>query len=457
MALRRNLQLALFVLPACAMTALAADFGLDPSFGDNGIVRVGDENTEASGLLVVQPNGHITTCTVDHDPSGHTTAALYRFDRDGAPDATFGGGHITLPSNDRNAQCRALAMQGDGRVIAATTGVSPTTHDIETQVFRVDDDGTTDASFGDSGVAHVDIQIDAAEFVQTMLVQNDDILICAPLVFSVAVERLDANGAHDSTFGIGGRQAIPLAQFGSSVVINGCGMTVDAGGRVIVSGSVAASVLNTVNMSATARVLADGTTDTSFGTGGISTFGVPDHSTQVFPILPDASGRFIEFGFAATGTGIVFSNEALAVARLDNDGTPDASFGSGGITVLRIHDDDLFDAAYYGVIEADDELLVIGSAQHADGSAHGVFLQLDASGQPDPDFGDGGVVELSLTSDPLGFTGIGAVAGQGSALVFSANVLEPTGVFYHPYFVRVAGAASSAPPPIRGHSHHRRI
>jgi uncharacterized delta-60 repeat protein len=458
MAMWRNLQLALVVPASCAVTAVAAaDFGLDTSFGDNGIVRVGDEHTDSAGLLLVQPNGRITTCAVDHDSSGHTTATLYRFDVDGAPDAAFGaGGHITLPSNDRNAQCRALTMQADGRVVVATTGISPVTHDIETQVFRVDDDGTPDASFGESGVAHVDIQIDAAEFVVTMLVHDDDILVCAPLGFSVAVERLDANGAHDSTFGVGGRQAIPLAQFGSSEVINGCGMAIDASGRVVVSGSLAAETVNVANLSATARVLVDGTPDTSFGANSISTFGVPDHSTQVFPILPDSAGRLIEFGFVATGAGIAFSNEALAVARLGSDGTPDASFGSGGISVLRIHATDLFDVARYGVIESDGKLLVIGSAQHADGSAHGVFLQLDADGQPDPNFGVGGVVELSLTSDGLGFTGISAVARQGAGLVFSANVLEPADAYFHQYLVRAASDSVSAPPAARGHSHHRR-
>lgn len=459
MAMRRNLQRALFVLASCAVTAVAAaDFGLDTSFGDNGIVRVGDERTESAGLLLVQPNGRITTCAVDHDPSGHTTATLYRFDVDGAPDAAFGaGGHITLPSNDRNAQCRALAMQGDGRVIVATTGISPVTHDIETQVFRVDDDGTLDASFGESGVAHVDIQIDAAEFVEVMLVHDDDILICAPLGFSVAVERLDANGVHDSAFGVGGRQAIPLAHFHISGVINGCGMAVDASGRVVVSGSLAfVDTVNVANASATARVLVDGTPDTSFGTSGISTFGVRDHSTQVFSILPDSSGRLIEFGFVATGAGVAFSNEALAVARLDSDGTPDASFGSSGISVLRIHDADIFDAARYGVIEPDGKLLVIGSAQHADGSGHGVFLQLDADGQPDPNFGVGGVVEFSLTSNGLGFTGISAVARQGAGLVFSANVMEPTDAYFHQYIVRATGDSASEPPAARRHSHHRR-
>jgi uncharacterized delta-60 repeat protein len=239
-------------------------------------------------------------------------------------------------------------------------------------------------------------------------------------------------------------------------VIDGCGMAVDASGRVIVGGSLAAETVNGANASATARVLVDGTPDPSFGTNGISIFGVPDHSTQIFPILPDSAGRLVEFGFVATGAGIAFSQQAFAVARLDGDGMPDASFGSGGISVLRIHDADIFDAASYGVIEPDGKLLVIGSAQHADGSARGVFLQLDASGQPDPGFGVGGVVELSLTSNGLGFTGISAVARQGARLVFSANVLQAADAYFHQYVVRAAYDSASAPPAARGHSHHRR-
>ena len=112
-------------------------------------------------------------------------------------------------------------------------------------------------------------------------------------------------------------------------------------------------------------------------------------------------------------------------------------------------------ARYSGVIESDGNLLVIGSAQHADASVHGVFLQLDASGQPDPGFGVDGGVELSLTSDGLGYTGISAVARQGADLVFSANVLEPADAYFHQYLVRAAGDSASAPPPARGHSHHR--
>ncbi len=96
-----------------------------------------------------------------------------------------------------------------------------------------------------------------------------------------------------------------------------------------------------------------------------------------------------------------------------------------------------------------------GSAQHADGYAYGVLLRLDANGQLDPDFGVDGVVELSLTADPLGYTGMAAVAAQGTKRLFAANAMTASDTFLHPYLLRSGSGAASVPPQTRGHSQHQ--
>ena len=108
------------------------------------------------------------------------------------------------------------------------------------------------------------------------------------------------------------------------------------------------------------RYNSNGSLDTSFGDGGIVTTIFPQGS-YAFDVALQSDGKII-----AAGTVFVdfdpgeMSDTDFALARYNPDGTPDATFGSGGqvSTDFLGHEDDAFSV----LIQPDGKIVAVGSA-----------------------------------------------------------------------------------------------
>lgn len=132
----------------------------------------GGEHDEAVDVLV-QPDGRILLAIALRS-GGLWRYVLARRQSDGAEDSTFGGsGHTILNFAVGGDFARALALQSDGRIVAA--GI---TRPSVTQTSEVDDfvitrhrvDGTLDTTFGTGGAVKVDFfgSSDGAECVSVL-------------------------------------------------------------------------------------------------------------------------------------------------------------------------------------------------------------------------------------------------------------------------------------------------
>jgi uncharacterized delta-60 repeat protein len=141
--------------------------------------------------------------------------------------------------------------------------------------------------------------------------------------------RLAANGSVDSSFGTGGVVELPAGRWS--------GMGVDADDRVVVSGSDGDSAVVT-------RYLPDGTLDTSFGTGGTWTtlLQPPSGSEPVEDFTPDLheirvldDGTIAVAGDTALCESSFYQDESSCPGqvslRLTPEGVLDAGFGDGGL------------------------------------------------------------------------------------------------------------------------------
>ena len=114
---------------------------------------------------------------------------------------------------------------------------------------------------------------------------------------------------------------------------------------------------------------------------------------------------------ASFGTGPGFD-----VARLDSNGLPDTTFGSGGSATFAIDQAGgaAADSATGVAIESTGDIVVVGTSPTSAGNAMTV-LQLTSAGTLDPSFGSGGVVTISF-SGPSTASGV-AVTSNGEILV----------------------------------------
>jgi uncharacterized delta-60 repeat protein len=130
-----------------ALARYESDGSLDTTFSGNGTARPDFTNGKdyARAVAVEAGSGAIVAA----GSAGNANFALVRYTSAGAPDATFSGNGKTVTSfTNGHDYARGLALQGDGRIVAA--GIADGT---KFAVARYDVDGSRDLTFSGNGKA----------------------------------------------------------------------------------------------------------------------------------------------------------------------------------------------------------------------------------------------------------------------------------------------------------------
>ncbi len=132
-----------------------------------------------------------------------------------------------------------------------------------------------------------------------------------------------------------------------------------------------------------ARFNADGSTDMTFGTNGVVRAVL--QSTRITSAKLLSNGKMIVAGGAPSPNGQSILD--FFIARHNNDGSLDTSFGNGGYFYLNQGQGDFFSA-----VEVQPDGKIVASGSHDDGGPTGAVMRLTANGQLDPSFGGTGFV-----------------------------------------------------------------
>ncbi|WHS59439.1 calcium-binding protein [Pseudomonas sp. G2-4] len=284
---------------------LNADGSLDTSFHEGGVDSIPAAIAPASRyeLTAVQPDGKVLIAI-----ALDTGVQVERFNSDGTRDATFGqNGAITVDIS-HDFKDIDLTANTDGTFQVSARGFDQAT------VTRIGNDGTFVDGFGDNGVLTVKIPADAYYNggISTAVQADGSVVVGAAYNAAgagdptYALQRFNPDGQPDTQFGDDGVLYLSGAMgFGEDSVV-----TVQADGKIIVMGHGEGDTLATV-----ARLNADGSFDTRFGSNGTVTF---EADTPV-ALTVQGDGKIL-----AAGT----SNGDFSVIRLNADGSVDSSFGS---------------------------------------------------------------------------------------------------------------------------------
>jgi uncharacterized delta-60 repeat protein len=173
---------------------------LDPSFGSGGIVTTTIGKSAAAWALVLQPDGKLVAAG-DAD----SKFALARYDRNGRLDPTFGSGGIVTTTIGKDAGAVALVRQSDGKLVAAGYNRTDTTSKFA--LTRYDRNGRLDRSFGSGGIVTTTVGKYAG--AAALAIQPDGKLVAAGSGGSMveskfALARYGKSGRLDPRFGSGG-------------------------------------------------------------------------------------------------------------------------------------------------------------------------------------------------------------------------------------------------------------
>jgi uncharacterized delta-60 repeat protein len=342
----------------------------------------------------------------------------------GLLDPTFGsGGVVTSSFTNYIDRAFAVTVQPDGKtVIVGDSTVSNSRTGQDFLVARYNPDGSLDTSFGSGGRTVTDFN-KLTDHGQAVALQPQATGPAKILVGGIAetkvrsgvssdfgLVRYNASGTLDTTFGNSGKV---MTDFGGKDY--GRSMTVQPDGKIILLGQINAPGSFVLGL---ARYNANGTLDTTFGSGGKLVTSLPstDSDTKVaLQPQPDGTVKIV----AAVGNIGPDGFERFVVARFNPNGTADTGFGSGGQVVLTPVPGTYHDLGGLAV-QGDGKIVVAGDTEQSGNSF--VAVRLTANGSLDTGFGSAGS-GMIVVPPPAGYPVASTTDGGGVAIQADGQIL----------------------------------
>lgn len=186
-------------------------------------------------------------------------------------------------------------------------------------------------------------------------------------------------------------------------------IAVQTDGKIIAAGF---TVINQVKQILAVRYTTTGALDCTFGTNAIITNS--SGSSQV------ANGVGIQSTGKIIIAGQMFINQKnqIVLLRYNIDGTPDTTFGTGGMVLTLIGNGSVANAV---AIQSDDKIVIAGSAV-VSGKPNFVIARYNADGSPDSSFGQSGLVVQAVANR----AGLNAVTVQPSGNIVAGGTATTT-------------------------------
>ncbi len=330
---------------------------LDTTFNPNGIqpgtvvTTINNFNAyynyNSDAGIALQDDGKIVVAGTANNGDTYQFGAA-RFNTDGSLDTSFNAGGA-LPGttvvpviNGINSFCSSVAIQSDGKIVLGGYGYNGAFNSFA--VARLNSDGSLDTTFNaagtESAVPGVAMQGIGAINVSgySIAIQSDGkIVIGGSTSTAMAAARFNSDGTTDtSSFnpaGLGssepGTVVIPVINGSNS---QGYSVAVQSDGSILISGY-AYSTIGSGSTFAVARFTPDGLLDASFNSSGLVSnqpgvvIAAPNgyaSGDYAYAVLVQPDGKIVLVGGIEDSYG-------FGIARLNTDGSLDASFNPTGV------------------------------------------------------------------------------------------------------------------------------
>jgi uncharacterized delta-60 repeat protein len=417
-ALRVAVVLACVAIGVWAGPAMAAAGDLDRTFAGDGKLtsRFGDMRA-----LAIQRDGRIVVAGV-RVVGTRWMFALARHLPNGRPDRSFGGnGRLTTRFRARDCVgVDALAVQGDGRIVAA--GRAGCTGG-RFAVARYLPSGRLDRSFSGDGklTTRFGARCRFSEARAVAIQRNGRIVTAgqagcgraARLRVTFALARYTRAGRLDRSFAGDGRLTTDF----TSLFDSAFDVVIQPDRKLVAAGT--AGTDSDGAQFALARYTPAGRLDPSFGGDGKVTnlfTGEQDCTpAEAYALARQRDGKLVAAGL--TGCG----HPNFAIARYVTDGSLDRAFGGDGKVATIFAQDNCSDLVKDVAIQADGKVLAAGVAGCRDPHPEFALARYDASGVLDRSFGGDGEVTTHIGTSGECFDQLNAVALQRDGRIVAAG------------------------------------
>lgn len=328
-------------------------------------------------------------------------------------DSTFHfDGKLTTDFGPNSEEARAIAVQPDGKIIAAGYADNMTTSPITYSDFalaRYNSDGSLDDgspsdstpqdSFGNQGRVITDFNR-WEDRVNDLAIQPDGKIVLAGYaslatgVHAFGMARYNPDGTLDNTFGSLGKVTTEFGPIRGEAEA----VAIQSDGKIVLAGHYYAA-LNEDHV-ALARYNPDGTLDNYFGDSGkvqtsLGGGSCSNNSSRAYDLAIEPDGRLIIVGHAGIngGTPDTCSLVALTVARYNQFGQLDHSFNRNGVVYTSFSSDSFPRNSGEAVaLQSDGKILAAGSVETSPNGGLNAFAlaRYNSDGSLDGTFGEEG-------------------------------------------------------------------
>lgn len=209
---------------------------LDNTFGTGGKASDSAGHENSAYAMAIQSDGKIvlagTSSSYSSSVGDYYRFVLLRYNTNGTLDNTFDGDGRVLCDSGTIRDAFALAIQTDGKIIIAGT------IDSNFALYRYNSNGSLDNTFGISGKVVTDIASTSLDIIYSLALQSDGKIIAAGTTTNsstnsdIALIRYNTNGSLDNTFGTAGKVITNIVAFDE-----GTSVAVLSNGKIIVAGA----------------------------------------------------------------------------------------------------------------------------------------------------------------------------------------------------------------------------
>jgi uncharacterized delta-60 repeat protein len=441
----------MLVFSGSGQMAQAADGDLDPTFGIGGMVTTDfNDSTDIANAVALQPDGKLVvagTTYTNNDYSGEDFA-ITRHNANGTLDTTFGvNGKVTTDFPGLAAVVSAVVVQPDGKIVVAGGAFPLFVFAGRFELARYNPNGSLDTSFGTGGIVTTSFPV-GGSYAFALALQSDGKIIAAGTDYvdfhpsedssntDFALARYDPDGTLDTTFGSGGKVTTDFDGFNDDAF----SVLIQADGKLVAVGS-AKNPADFYDFAAV-RYLANGTIDTSFGSGGKvrTDFGAANFDRARSAAL-QSDGKIVAAGFTTS-----FNDVDFAVVRYTSNGTLDTTFDSDGKVLIDFGS--CCQSAYRVLLQPDGKIVTVGYPNTESSDSDFLLARCNTNGSLDTTFGVGGKVRTSFGD--LNGGAYGAVLqpdGNIVAVGFNATQTSSGVDFALARYLGSSGSPTATPTP----------
>lgn len=404
-----------------SMYTTAQEGILDPNFGYQGTRKFEcvDKDSRAIEMLLLDDNSMILAVNSEIRVNGAVQNRgfyIFKISGDGTIINDFGiNGSLYFPNNNNErSSISTMLLQPDGKIVIKAV------IEAESKLMRIFQDGTFDNSFGNGGIQDIEggyaigLQSTGKIIVQSQYFDGYNNMY--------SFSRRNTDGSLDTTFGVNGTQVTDVTTYRFDLCFT---IKIDALDRILAAG---ASYNNGDDYHPViTRFNENGSLDTSFANNGtlITTFGPNSNLGEVNDIALFNESILLGGNYQYQGGTGGFGGIKPAVAKLNNDGTMDHSFGRQGRVIMNTYynaNDRLRSIA----VQRDGKILLGGGASFPYPYSQTDFFvsKLNEDGSIYSPFGQNGIFIIRFNGSDFNYVTDVALLPDNKVMVFGNTTDE---------------------------------